>query len=266
MRTKSDKLFFNGDIVAISYQLSEDKTIVWDLTKLFPEEMITELLMELTDGGDYAYRYFYQDMDVEAVYVKETENGELIPTRVTILMNAVGNRYILQSEDYCDTDTRIWLMPTETPWTDEDDVPEGVFQPSVEMCVLGQNGELSEILDDPQKWAELDSDRYYLAEVSYEGRSKKPRYGGDADLTLAPKGSMAVYSNSEKIYPTTTSYYVLVDVYRVVWNRIGWLAVFTVAVAQTVVVRPFSSFVFDWRVFVLRRFNSTSPATVFIVR
>ena len=38
------------------------------------------------------------------------------------------------------------------------------------------------------------------------------------------------------------------------------------AVAQTVVVRPFSSFVFDWRVFVLRRFNSTSPATVFIVR
>ena len=236
VRTKSDKLFFNGDIVAISYRASEDKTIVWDLTKLFPEEMITELLMELTDGGSYAYRYFYQDMDVEAIYARETENGELIPTRVTILMNAFGYRYILQSEDYRDTDTRIWLMPTDTPWTDEDDVPEGVFQPSVEMCVLGQNGELSEILDDPQKWAELDSDRYYLAEISYEGRSKKTRYGGDADLTLAPKGSMAVYSNSEKIYPTTTSYYVLVDVYKVVWNRIGWLAVFTVALAQTFAV------------------------------
>ena len=38
------------------------------------------------------------------------------------------------------------------------------------------------------------------------------------------------------------------------------------AVAETVVVSPFSSFVFDWRIFVLRRFNSTSPATVFIVR
>ena len=38
------------------------------------------------------------------------------------------------------------------------------------------------------------------------------------------------------------------------------------AVAETVVLRPFSSFVFDWRIFALRRFNSTSPATVLFVR
>ena len=38
------------------------------------------------------------------------------------------------------------------------------------------------------------------------------------------------------------------------------------AVAETVVVRPFSSFVFDLRIFALRKFNSNSPATVFFVR
>jgi hypothetical protein len=38
------------------------------------------------------------------------------------------------------------------------------------------------------------------------------------------------------------------------------------AIVETVVVRPFSSFVFDWRVFVLHKFNSKNPATVLFVR
>ncbi|MBO4651972.1 MAG: HAMP domain-containing histidine kinase [Lachnospiraceae bacterium] len=235
-QSKAGRLFLNGNIAVISYRIAEDKTIVWDLTKYFPEDKINELMENTFSESAVFTGLFYNTMDVVSLCVRETGDGELVPTRVSIRSFGHGYPCILQSEDYRETDTRIWLDPNETPWKTKDDVPEGTFQPGVDIIMISQNRELRDILAKPQHWAYLDTDRYYLAERSYTERSQKTRYGHDAELTLAQKEGMAIYSSSENIYPTAMSYYVLVDVNKVVWNRMGGLVVFTIAFAQTVAV------------------------------
>ena len=230
----SSKLW-NGNMAIASYRVSEDEIIVWDLTQYFPNDQIQSLIASLW-AYDYHAAYASQ-FQVTDLYVRETEEG-LIPTRMRVWLSPLnGDWGYLEAVDFKETDTKIPLK--KVAWEDvpEEEALEDGLHPNVRLIVVKQNEQLSKMLAEPRDWDSLeeDDDRYYLVkriyddDITYEINPETGIYNA-----IASDRGVMTYSESDGTYASMIAYYVLVDVKRIVWNKLGGTVVFTLALAQVV--------------------------------
>ena len=220
-------MYICGDILLACYQPSETESIVWDLTKFFTEEDVRELMNRKGSGSDLGLYYAAR---VDSLYGRETEGGQLIPTKATIVLDYIGmDCYTLVSKDFRNTDELIWKKNNSA---DPDDEGEAAFAPGVKLIMARQSRALSEVLTDPEKWEELDLNRYYFTKRSFTTNVSRET-PDRITKTLESGSGMVVYTDTGS-YPLAMEYYVLVDVKAVTWNKLGGTVVFTLLFAQAV--------------------------------
>ena len=224
------KMFFNDIVAMVGYQSSEKDVVVWDLTKYFPKE---DILSIMDDAGSWWGDILISSYTLESLYVKETEEG-LVPTRVTVVIAPRIGHYELQSADYSESDTRVWLMPDNSEWGSKGSVSEGYA--SIFLC--RQNEKLAALINDKDKWESLDEDsRYYKAELLFT----KDSFTGHDQLMDGIRYARTT-SNGRLEYdyydsaPSTVAYLVVVDVTGVAWNKLNRTVWYTLALAQTLAI------------------------------
>ena len=224
------KMFFNDIVAMVGYQSSEKDVVVWDLTKYFPKE---DILSIMDDAGSGWGDILISSYTLESLYVKETEEG-LVPTRVTVVIAPRIGHYELQSADYSESDTRVWLMPDNSEWGSKESVSEGYA--SIFLC--RQNEKLAALINDKDKWESLDEDsRYYKAELLFTQDS----FTGHDQLMDGIRYARTT-SNGRLEYddydsaPSTVAYLVVVDVTGVAWNKLNRTVWYTLALAQTLAI------------------------------
>ena len=224
------KMFFNDIVAMVGYQSSEKDVVVWDLTKYFPKE---DILSIMDDAGSGWGDILISSYTLESLYVKETEEG-LVPTRVTVVIAPRIGHYELQSADYSESDTRVWLMPDNSEWGSKESVSEGYA--SIFLC--RQNEKLAALINDKDKWESLDEDsRYYKAELLFT----KDSFTGHDQLMDGIRYARTT-SNGRLEYddydyaPSTVAYLVVVDVTGVAWNKLNRTVWYTLALAQTLAI------------------------------
>ena len=224
------KMFFNDIVAMVGYQSSEKDVVVWDLTKYFPKE---DILSIMDDAGSWWGDILISSYTLESLYVKETEEG-LVPTRVTVVIAPRIGHYELQSADYSESDTRVWLMPDNSEWGSKESVSEGYA--SIFLC--RQNEKLAALINDKDKWESLDEDsRYYKAELLFT----KDSFTGHDQLMDGIRYARTT-SNGRLEYdyydsaPSTVAYLVVVDVTGVAWNKLNRTVWYTLALAQTLAI------------------------------
>ena len=224
------KMFFNDIVAMVGYQSSEKDVVVWDLTKYFPKE---DILSIMDDAGSWWGDILISSYTLESLYVKETEEG-LVPTRVTVVIAPRIGHYELQSADYSESDTRVWLMPDNSEWGSKGSVSEGYA--SIFLC--RQNEKLAALINDKDKWESLDEDsRYYKAELlftedSFTGHDQL--MDGIRYARTTSNGRLE-YDDYESA-PSTVAYLVVVDVTGVAWNKLNRTVWYTLALAQTLAI------------------------------
>lgn len=224
------KMFFNDIVAMVGYQSSEKDVVVWDLTKYFPKE---DILSIMDDAGSWWGDILSSSYTLESLYVKETEEG-LVPTRVTVVIAPRIGHYELQSADYSESDTRVWLMPDNSEWGSKESVSEGYA--SIFLC--RQNEKLAALINDKDKWESLDEDsRYYKAELlftedSFTGHDQL--MDGIRYARTTSNGRLE-YDDYESA-PSTVAYLVVVDVTGVAWNKLNRTVWYTLALAQTLAI------------------------------
>lgn len=224
------KMFFNDIVAMVGYQSSEKDVVVWDLTKYFPKE---DILSIMDDAGSGWGDILISSYTLESLYVKETEEG-LVPTRVTVVIAPRIGHYELQSADYSESDTRVWLMPDNSEWGSKESVSEGYA--SIFLC--RQNEKLAALINDKDKWESLDEDsRYYKAELLFTQDS----FTGHDQLmdgiryARTTRNGRLEYDDYDYA-PSTVAYLVVVDVTGVAWNKLNRTVWYTLALAQTLAI------------------------------